>query len=157
MAYRLEIDNMTVILGDGERRFVLKTGAWSVTAGEVIGLTGPSGSGKTLLLELLGLLRAPDAGGYKALPLRAGEDTPQDFAAAWGTAQAMALCADARARFFGFVPQAGGLLPFLTVAENVELTQHIAKRPDAAWCDALLGELGLSQIKHLKASLSFQH
>ena len=149
VAYQLQIDNMTVSLGDGERRFILKTGAWSVTAGEVIGLTGPSGSGKTLLLELLGLLRAPDAGGYTAVPLRAGTDTPQDFSAAWRGAQARALCAEARGKFFGFVPQAGGLLPFLSVAENVELTQHIAKRPDAAWRDTLLGELGLSQIKHL--------
>ena len=156
MAYRLEIDNMTVTLGDAERRFVLKTGAWSVTAGEVIGLTGPSGAGKTLLLELLGLLRAPDDGGYTAVPLDTSAQTAShDFAAAWRAPQAMSLCAAARAQFFGFVPQAGGLLPFLTVIENIELTQHIAKRPDAAWRDTLLGELGLTQIKGLRpAALS---
>lgn len=155
MAYRLQIDNMTVSLGDGERRFVLETGSWSVKAGEVIGLTGPSGSGKTLLLELLGLLRAPDAGGYTAAPLQEGREAIRDFAAAWRAPRAMALCAIARAQFFGFVPQTGGLLPFLTVAENVALTQHIAKRPDGAWCETLLNELGLSQIKDLRpAALS---
>lgn len=155
MAFRLEIDNLTVSLGDGERRFLLETGVWSVSVGEVIGLTGPSGVGKTLLLELLGLLRAPASGGYKATPLDGTASATQDFAAAWASPHAMALCAAARGQFFGFVPQAGGLLPFLTVAENVELTQKIAKKPDAVWADTLLGELGLSQIKDLRpAALS---
>ncbi len=161
MAYRLEIDNMTVYLGDAERRFTLRTGVWSVAAGEVIGLTGPSGSGKTLLLELLGLLRAPQSGGYAALPVvgavrdSAAEDTAQDFAAAWHAPDAAVLCADARARFFGFVPQSGGLLPFLTVLENVEISQRIAGRPDAEWRDTLLQELGLSRIAGLRpAALS---
>lgn len=155
MAYRLLIDDLTVTLGDAERQFTLRTGKWSVAAGEVIGLTGPSGSGKTLLLELLGMLRAPSAGRYRAEPLAGSDGPPQDFAAYWQSVRAMALCAAARARFFGFVPQAGGLLPFLTVAENVEVTQRIADRPDAAWRNTLLSELGLKQIAHLRpAALS---
>lgn len=155
MAYRLLIDNMTVRLGDAERQFTLETGTWSIAAGEVIGLTGPSGSGKTLLLELLGMLRAPDTGQYCAEPM-AGTDGPaQDFRAYWQSSRAMALCARARAQFFGFVPQAGGLLPFLTVAENVRITQRIAGRPDEGWANTLLNELGLKQIADLRpAALS---
>lgn len=155
MGYRLLIDDMSVTLGDAERQFTLQAGNWSVAAGEVIGLTGPSGSGKTLLLELLGMLRAPDAGRYRAEPLGDNGDPVQDFSGYWQASNTTALCADARARFFGFVPQAGGLLPFLTVAENVEITQRIAERPDAAWLRTLLGELGLTQIAHLRpAALS---
>jgi putative ABC transport system ATP-binding protein len=154
MAYRLDIDNLTVTLGDAERRFTLQAGQWSIAAGEVIGLTGPSGTGKTLLLELLGMLRAPESGGYRAVPLDS-DNAEQDFAGHWRAPNAMALCAEARARFFGFVPQAGGLLPFLTVGENVEISQRIAKRPDPAWCATLLGELGLDRISHLRpAALS---
>jgi putative ABC transport system ATP-binding protein len=148
MGYRLEIDDLTVTLGDVERTFTLKAGKWNISAGEVIGLTGPSGTGKTLLLELLGMLRAPDAGGYRAVPL--GKGDAQDFSGFWRAAKAMALCAEARARFFGFVPQTGGLLPFLTVAENVEVSQRIAERPDTAWLKTLLDELGLARIAHLR-------
>ncbi len=150
MGFRLEIDDLTVTLGDGERQFTLQAGGWTISAGEVIGLTGPSGTGKTLLLELLGMLRAPESGGYRAVPLNQNAAQVQDFAAFWQNANRMALCAEARARFFGFVPQAGGLLPFLTVAENVAVTQRIAARPDAAWKKTLLGELGLDGIAHLK-------
>ena len=149
MAYRLEINDLSITLGDAERRFTLHTGDWSIAAGEVIGLTGPSGTGKTLLLELLGLLRAPDAGRYRTVPL-SGTAPAQDFSAFWRSTQSMALCAGARAGFFGFVPQAGGLLPFLTVAENVELSQRISDRPDRDWLNALLSELGLTQIAHLR-------
>ncbi|MFK7744482.1 MAG: ABC transporter ATP-binding protein [Roseobacter sp.] len=155
MAYALHVEDLTVTLGDAERQFTLQAGRWSIAAGEVIGLTGPSGTGKTLLLELLGMLRAPDGGRYRADPLEDASEPTQAFDAFWSDNQAMAKCAAARARFFGFVPQAGGLLPFLTVAENVQLSQRIAKRPDAAWLKALLGELGLTQIAHLRpAALS---
>ncbi|GIT87561.1 ABC transporter ATP-binding protein [Roseobacter sp. OBYS 0001] len=150
MAYSLAIDDLTVTLGDAERRFTLQAGQWSIAAGEVIGLTGPSGTGKTLLLELLGMLRAPDRGSYIATPLTGTAGTRQEFHSFWRDANAMALCAGARAGFFGFVPQAGGLLPFLTVTENVEITQRIAQRPDESWLKALLGELGLNQIAHLR-------
>ena len=150
MGYSLVIGDLTTSLGDAERRFTLEAGQWSIAGGEVIGLTGPSGTGKTLLLELLGMLRAPDSGKYRA----EGAQT-YPFDEFWTLSNAAEVCAQARANFFGFVPQAGGLLPFLTVAENVALTQRIAQRIDPAWQDHLLSELGLWEIKHLRpAALS---
>ncbi|MDZ7710612.1 MAG: ATP-binding cassette domain-containing protein [Roseovarius sp.] len=150
MAHRLHIDDLRVTLGDGERRFTLCAGSWSVAGGEVIGLSGPSGTGKTLLLELLGLLRAPDSGGYRAEPVAGGDAGDiHDFAGYWCSPRAQALCAAARAGFFGYVPQSGGLLPFLTVSENVAVTQRIAGRPDAAWQAELLHRLGLEEVAHL--------
>ncbi|MEM1073511.1 MAG: ATP-binding cassette domain-containing protein [Pseudomonadota bacterium] len=155
MAYRLHIDDLSVSLGDHERRFTLQTGRWTISSGEVIGLTGPSGTGKTLLLELLGLLRAPDSGVYQAEPKGDENGALQQFSDYWHAPDAMKQCAEARAGFFGFVPQSGGLLPFLTVTENVELTQRIAGRPDVAWAQALVSELGLKQVAHLRpAALS---
>jgi putative ABC transport system ATP-binding protein len=155
MVYRLLIENLSVTLTDAERRFTLDAGNWSVDAGEVIGLTGPSGTGKTLLLELLGLLRAPDGGGYKAVPTADSAGTLQDFGGYWHSRNARASCAAVRARFFGYVPQTGGLLPFLSVTENVALSQQISGREDAVWLKSLLGELGLSDVAHLRpAALS---
>jgi len=150
VTHRLHIDDLCVTLGDGERRFTLCTGRWSVAGGEVIGLSGPSGTGKTLLLEVLGLLRAPNSGGYRAEPAAGcGAGDVHDFAGYWQSRRAPALCAAARAGFFGYVPQSGGLLPFLSVAENVALTQRIAGRPDAAWQAELLHRLGLDEVAHL--------
>jgi putative ABC transport system ATP-binding protein len=87
-----------------------------------VALTGQSGSGKSTFLELLGLVSRPD---------RAGQFTMAD-----GTAQAniMALhqqgqadrLAGLRAKHIGFVLQTGGLLPFLTVADNIGLAQELA-------------------------------
>lgn len=39
----------------------------AVAAGEMVAITGPSGSGKTTILNLLGLLEAPDAGEVRLL------------------------------------------------------------------------------------------
>lgn len=152
MAYRLDIKDMTVSLGDAERRFTLQTGAWSVAPGEVIAFTGASGTGKTLLLELLGLLRQPDSGAYQAATSDGEKDPVLQFDGFWTSGRALSLCAAARARFFGFVPQAGGLLPFLTVAENVNLTQRIADRIDSVWAGQLMRDLGLEEIGHLRPS-----
>lgn len=155
MVYRLLIEDLTVTLGDAERQFTLRAGNWSVGAGEVVGLTGSSGTGKTLLLELLGVLRAPGAGAYRAVPTEGSGGATQDFGSYWRSPEARALCAAARARFFGYVPQTGGLLPFLTVTENIALSQQIAARPDGDWLKTLLGELGLSGIANLRpAALS---
>jgi putative ABC transport system ATP-binding protein len=76
--------------------------------GRLTAVTGPSGSGKTTLLHLLAGLDLPSAGDVTVL----GETVS-------------ALDRDARARFraqnVALVSQDGGLVPFLTAAENVEL------------------------------------
>lgn len=149
MSYHLSIDGLSVSLGDAERKFTLETGKWSVSPGEVIGFTGPSGTGKTLLLELLGLLRAPLAGQYDATPTDTALE-PWAFSDLWQSGNASARAADARAQFFGFVPQAGGLVPYLTVSENIGLSQQITNRIDTAWQDHLIASLGLGPVARLR-------
>lgn len=154
MSYRLSIRNLTVSLGDAERRFTLRSGSWTATGGDVIGITGPSGSGKTLLLELLGLLRAPLTGQYRAEPDSDGspELAFDQFWQERGGAQHRTV---ARARFFGFVPQSGGLLPYLSVTENIALSQQIAQRVDQHWLSHLITSLGLERAAQLRpAALS---
>ena len=154
MTYRLCIRDLSVSLGDTERRFTLRTGSWDVDAGAVIGFTGPSGTGKTLLLELLGLLRAPASGQYYAQP-RSAEGEALSFDSFWGTAGSSVHRATCRARFFGFVPQSGGLLPYLTVTENIALSQQIAQRYDREWLLHLIEQLGLDAVAKLRpAALS---
>jgi putative ABC transport system ATP-binding protein len=144
----LEIDHLQTSLSDGDRRFRVTLEGLRLRAGEIVGLTGASGAGKTLVLELLGLLRQPDADTrYRWLP----ESGPaRDLGALWCDGPRSRHLAAGRGRMFGFVPQSGGLLPFLTVAENVRLPQLLVRRPDPDWCAGLLERLGLSAVADLR-------
>lgn len=136
-------EELGVSLRDGERRFRLGVPRFVLNAGEVVGLTGASGTGKTLLLELLGLLRRPDPGGrYVAAE---GED----LLALWQAGRRARLT-DVRAGHFAFVPQAGGLMPFLTAEENIALSQRISGRIDRAHVRALIARLGLGPVAGLR-------
>ncbi|MGI3168676.1 ABC transporter ATP-binding protein [Pseudooceanicola sp. C21-150M6] len=142
----LQADSLAVTLRSPERSFRLEIEGLRLVAGEATGLTGGSGTGKTLLLELLGLLRRPDRGAqYQA---RTAEGVI-DLAAAWDSRAARSDLTALRGMLFGFVPQAGGLLPFLTVLENVTLGQKITGREDAEHAAALMERLGIAPLAAL--------
>ena len=84
-----------------------------VCAGEWLSLTGASGSGKTTLLHLLGLLERPDEGRITACG--------QDYSLLKRRA-----AADFRRKKLGFIFQNYGLLPELTVLENIQLPGMLA-------------------------------
>lgn len=144
MAAGLDIRDLTVSLADGERRFTLAVPEMQLATGHVVGLTGPSGTGKTMLLEVLGLLRRPAPGATYRLR---HDSEIVDLAGLWGEHRTRAP--ELRSQYFGFVPQSGGLLPFLSVRENIHLSQRIAERIDDAWQDSLTERLGLSSIRNL--------
>lgn len=130
----LWVERLSVSLGETGRSVRVHADGLRVAAGELVALTGASGSGKTLLLECLGLLRRPDPGA------RFGLDDGTDLAAAWeGAGDPAALRRDR----FGFVPQSGGLLNFLTLEANIMLAQKLAGRSDPAWGERLIERLGL--------------
>ena len=98
-----------------------------VAPGEVVALLGRSGSGKTTLLHCLLGWEVPDRGTV-VVP---GADTPAT--ASWRT--------------LAVVPQQFGLLPELTLADNVAVPAELAGVPDpreAALRD--LAVLGLAQL-----------
>lgn len=142
----LEAADLTVTLQDADRAFRLLIADFSLAPGQVIGLSGSSGTGKTLLLEVLGLLRRPDPGGR----FQTRQDRQvSDLAALWRSGSAARQAPKLRGDLFGFVPQSGGLLPFLTVRENIELSQKISGRLDAGWLQSLEERLGLSPLTRL--------
>lgn len=140
-------------LRDGDREFRLQWNAFDLTGGEPVALTGASGAGKTLLLELLGLLRAPGPGMVYGWSDAGGQ--AHDLAGLWTRGPRNSALAEMRGRLFGFVPQTGGLMPFLSVAENVALPQRINDCMDADWCATLIDRLGLATVAALRpAALS---
>ncbi|MBR0652215.1 ATP-binding cassette domain-containing protein [Roseomonas terrae] len=126
--------------------FALEVPEFDLLAGEALALAGPSGSGKSTLLMMLALASPPDDGEY----VFAGSDV----AGLWRKGRRDALAA-LRARKIGVVPQTGGLLPYLTVAGNIALTQRIAGCADPARVLGLAEELGISaQLRKRPAALS---
>ena len=88
----------------------------TIAPGEMIAVTGPSGSGKSTLLNVIAFLEKPDRGRY----LIDGQDT------AGLTDKEKGRIRNQR---IGFVLQDYGLIPALSVLQNVELPLQIARLP----------------------------
>jgi putative ABC transport system ATP-binding protein len=87
---------------------ILKSVNLSIDKGESVALMGPSGSGKSTLLNIIGLLAMPSDGEISIDGTETTKLSARDRA-------------QLRNRKIGFVFQHYGLLPDLTVSENVEL------------------------------------
>jgi len=89
--------------------------SFEIARGEFVAITGASGAGKTTLLNILGCMDAPTSG-----TLRIGGKEVQSL----GEGARTLL----RRQHIGFVFQHFGLMPTLTVAENVALPALFARR-----------------------------
>jgi putative ABC transport system ATP-binding protein len=90
-----------------QRNYVLRDINLTIGQGEFVTLMGPSGVGKSSLLNIIGLLDAPDEGEYKLLgePVQKLKEKRK---------------ADIHKSHIGFVFQAYHLIDELTVYENIE-------------------------------------
>lgn len=134
-------------LADGQPGFEMSVETLRLAPGEMVGVCGPSGCGKSTLVDLLALLRRPSDAGRFALMGR-------DVSALW-RAGAVDACSALRAAHIGVVLQTGGLIPSLSVLDNVMLTQQLLGTPDRARALALLEALDLGALQlRLPAQLS---
>jgi putative ABC transport system ATP-binding protein len=108
----------------------LDNASFDVRRGEFVAITGPSGAGKTTLLNLVGCMDAPTSGTLKFLGKPVQDLTERERTRL-------------RRDQIGFVFQHFGLLPTLTVAENVALPAFFAGRQTAGRLDELLAKVGL--------------
>ncbi|EWY42639.1 ABC transporter ATP-binding protein [Skermanella stibiiresistens SB22] len=131
--------------------FLLSVPELSVAAGERVVVLGPSGSGKSTLLDLLAFLAAPDrAETFRFSP--AGED--HDIKALWRKGDRAALTR-LRAAHMGYVLQTGGLLPYLTVRENLLLARRLLGLEVPGPADRLAEAVGVGELLHrMPAQLS---
>ena len=102
----------------GGVRFELRIPALDARAGEFLAVVGASGCGKSTLLDMLGLVLRPDAAQRFAL-------APRPKNKPWGWVDLRGKPEQALARFrkqeIGYVLQSGGLLPYLSVRDNILL------------------------------------
>ncbi len=136
----LEVVDLALSRGPEADAFRVELPRLTVAPGEIAVLAGASGSGKSTLLDLLGLLTVPDRVGRLAI---GGEDAAPALRA--GRLEALAPLR----RRQGHVLQTGGLLPFLTVADNIRLTQP-TDRPPPLPLEALAERLGLGGLLRRK-------
>jgi osmoprotectant transport system ATP-binding protein len=123
-----------VVLSEVRKRYPTGTEAlrgvsFEVPAGAVLVLLGTSGSGKTTALKTINGLVAPDSGSVSAL----GQDVAR--------ADRIAL-----RRRIGYVIQEAGLLPHLTVAENVGLVPELLGWPQERRRERTHEMLGLVRL-----------
>ena len=139
--------------GGADRSFELVIDAIDVRAGEPLAFVGPSGCGKSTLIDLLAMTLKPDDADTFLLADPNGR-APIDIAALWRSGKQDRL-GRLRARRFGYVIQTGGLLPFLSVRENIALPQKVLGAPDPGLVSELAQRLGIAeQLSAMPARLS---
>jgi putative ABC transport system ATP-binding protein len=117
-------------------------GSFAIAAGEFIAIVGPSGSGKTTLLQLVGAMDTPTSGSLRLAGQELADLNDQGLTRL-------------RRERIGFVFQHFGLLPTLTVAENVALPTLFRKRKIQNRIDELMERVGLAHRRdHRPSELS---
>lgn len=115
---------------------------------------GESGCGKSTLLELLAMILRPGSSGSFEFNPTAQDGGTHDIGAAWDSGNADYL-SDLRSRNIGYVLQHGGLLPYLTVRENINISLRLLQRDIGQVADRWADMLRISQqLDKLPAALS---
>lgn len=107
--------------------FRLKIPEITIESRESIALIGHSGCGKSTLLDMLALALHPDESEQFLLSSSFGNTT--DVAELWKKKKQNKL-GEIRKQHIGYVLQTGGLLPYLTVRENIELPRKLLNLPE---------------------------
>ncbi len=128
-----------------EKIHALRDISLEIPTGSLAVVKGPSGSGKTTLLNLIAGLDEPTTG-----TVIIGDRSLTDIS----SKEKIAL----RRQQIGFVFQTFGLLPFLSVEENVQVPMRLLRvsgRDRQAWTDAVLQMVGLDdRARHRTYELS---
>ena len=126
----------------GTASFELVVPELTVVEGEMVALVGESGCGKSTLLDLLAFVLSPSRAATFAFAPARGE--LRDVAGDW-RAQRLSRLGRLRARHIGYVMQTGGLLPFLTVRQNIGLSRAVLGMPDDGSVAELAQRLGIER------------
>ncbi|WNW12456.1 ABC transporter ATP-binding protein [Pseudomonas sp. DTU_2021_1001937_2_SI_NGA_ILE_001] len=107
--------------GSGSQRYSLVIPRLELQRDQHCALVGPSGCGKSTLLDLLALVLAPDHAQRFDFATGQGEF---DIGRLWRDDRQDQLAA-LRSRHLGYVLQTGGLLGYLDVRGNIELSRRL--------------------------------
>lgn len=138
----LSVADLHISRGREGQAYRVELSSLTLQAGEAVAIVGPSGCGKSTLLEVLGLILKPErVGQFQLLQTNLASDL------ALRDRRRVAQWARLRQQQMGYVPQTGGLLPFLTVKQNIELPAAMSGRTtERALLDRLLERLKLTTL-----------
>ncbi len=145
----LDMAFVQLVLRASDRVFTLEIPEFALVTGDKVALLGANGTGKSTFIEVLTLARAPSAAARFILQDPSETDpkrSSHDVAHLWREGKDGHLTR-LRSRMIGYVPQSGGLFPFLTVRENLTLSLRLSSHwggPDPI--AAIADELGLSSF-----------
>jgi len=132
--------------------FRLQVPSIEIKAQENIALVGHSGCGKSTLLDMLALILHPDKSDQFTIDPVDGES--QSIDKLWHR-QRQSRLSQIRKQHIGYVLQNGGLLPYLTVRENIELPRRLLKLADDDSINSIARVLGIHrQLDKLPGLLS---
>ena len=133
--------------------FRLRVPHLHINRGEKIAVIGESGSGKSTLLDMLAFILQPStAGSFRFRP--DDDKEPSDVDACW-QADNLNILGDMRKRHIGYVMQTGGLLPYLSVYENINLSRSVLGLGRDGTIEHLAEMLGIiNQLKKRPDALS---
>lgn len=138
----LSIAQLALERGRSDQVFRIDVPKLELFPGDVVAVVGPSGCGKSTLLETIGLLL--EARHAKQFLI---DDVDINASMSLSPQKRETLWARIRQHGLGFVPQTGGLLPFLNVWDNICLP---AKLSGASTVDpvvhSLVGRLNLESL-----------
>ncbi|MCB2250685.1 ABC transporter ATP-binding protein [Pseudomonas chlororaphis] len=125
----LDIKNLLVRRGEGAQAHQVRLPELRIGAGQILAITGESGCGKSTLLEAIGLLLRPvELQRFSLEPANSPAAAPLDIGQLLAADDQPALAA-VRSRHLGFILQSGGLLPFLSVRDNIRLPRRLLGMP----------------------------
>ena len=144
---------MTKSYAAGGAEYTLSIPRLDIRPGAKLAFVGESGSGKSTLLELLAMILRPDSiGTFFFQPDTEVERI--DIGAAWQSGDADQL-SDLRSKYVGYVLQSGGLLPYLTVRENINLSCQLLHQSPGQAAEDWAGKLNIhQQLDKLPSMLS---
>jgi putative ABC transport system ATP-binding protein len=133
--------------------FRLNVPSLQIRQGEQIAVIGESGCGKSTLLDILAFIAKPShIDSFRFRPNNS--DAPIDIGAYWQKNQLNQL-GELRKQHIGYVMQTGGLLPYLTVRDNINLSRSVLRMKKDDTVEALARELGIARhLDKLPGTLS---
>jgi putative ABC transport system ATP-binding protein len=138
----VRLEELVKTRSQSESVFELRVPEFTVRPGQMVAVIGESGCGKSTLLDTLALVMAPTRVGR--FEITSELEGSCDVAALWARDDEDALSA-LRRDLFGYVLQTGGLLPFLSVRQNICLPVWIKGGGIApSRLDALAERLGVA-------------
>lgn len=143
----LELLNVIKRREQGGVAFELHIPKMLLNQGQFAAIVGDSGCGKSTLLDMLALVSQPtksDTFRY-FFPTHHNNTVGTDIQQLWQQQDEPHL-AQLRQEKLGYVLQTGGLLPFLTVQQNIQLPQKINQQEDWSYIQDLTDRFGMSKL-----------